>query len=221
MRRISRAEARALGIKRYFTGEPCHRGGVAERSVGNGECHCTECVTVRRDRKNSANKRFRADNLGLMLVRERGFYHANAERLRAERRKWYAANAERLSKKGRSLAVRERAKARSAEWRRKNPEWRLELVARRQQAKRQAVPSWYGEFDEFVFREAKSLCWQRRRETGVRWDIDHLIPISSKKACGLHCAQNWQVIPHRLNLQKHNKMIFSNRYAWVRFAWAR
>ena len=41
MKLISRKEAKAAGLKRYFTGKPCKRGHVAERFV----CikHCIEC----------------------------------------------------------------------------------------------------------------------------------------------------------------------------------
>jgi Recombination endonuclease VII len=35
---ITRAEALAKGLKRYFTGEPCKRGHVAERSTVNSTC---------------------------------------------------------------------------------------------------------------------------------------------------------------------------------------
>jgi hypothetical protein len=42
---ISRAEAKALGLKRFFTGKPCKHGHVAERRVGNYAC--VECDRAR------------------------------------------------------------------------------------------------------------------------------------------------------------------------------
>jgi hypothetical protein len=39
---ITRAEAKALGLKRYFTGKPCKRGHVCERKADDG-C-CLECA---------------------------------------------------------------------------------------------------------------------------------------------------------------------------------
>jgi 5-methylcytosine-specific restriction endonuclease McrA len=35
---VTRAEARALGLKRYFTGKACSRGHIGERSYSGGEC---------------------------------------------------------------------------------------------------------------------------------------------------------------------------------------
>lgn len=42
---ISRAEAKRLGLKRYFTGEPCKHGHVAERATVNGLC--CECGRIK------------------------------------------------------------------------------------------------------------------------------------------------------------------------------
>lgn len=42
---ISRREAAQRGLIRYFTGEPCKRGHVAERIVSN--CVCMECGSLR------------------------------------------------------------------------------------------------------------------------------------------------------------------------------
>jgi hypothetical protein len=39
---ISRAAAKAVGLKRYFTGLPCSNGHIAERHVRQG--NCTECL---------------------------------------------------------------------------------------------------------------------------------------------------------------------------------
>ncbi len=44
-----RDEARARGLKRYSTGEPCKRGHVAERYVSSNECvECNGSYYVRR-----------------------------------------------------------------------------------------------------------------------------------------------------------------------------
>jgi hypothetical protein len=42
---ISRAEARALGLKRFFTGEPCKKGHVAWRCLSS--CECLKCMSER------------------------------------------------------------------------------------------------------------------------------------------------------------------------------
>jgi len=43
---VSRCEARAAGLKRYFTGKPCKHGHVAERWTARGVCY--ECLRLHR-----------------------------------------------------------------------------------------------------------------------------------------------------------------------------
>jgi len=55
MQIISRAEAKAKGLKRYFTGKPCKHGHVAERQVFNATCvDCQRAANKRSRLKKSA-----------------------------------------------------------------------------------------------------------------------------------------------------------------------
>ena len=45
---ITRANARAAGLHRYFTGEPCPHGHVVERHVRSGGC--VECLRLKNQR---------------------------------------------------------------------------------------------------------------------------------------------------------------------------
>ena len=61
------------------------------------------------------------------------------------------------------------------------------------------------EYDTFVFEEALKLCQLREIATGFKWNVDHIVPLNHKIACGLHVADNFQVVPARWNFQKMNK----------------
>jgi hypothetical protein len=52
---ISRKEAKALGLKRYFTGKPCKRPHITERLTSNK--HCVDCE---RERERSERKTWEA-----------------------------------------------------------------------------------------------------------------------------------------------------------------
>ena len=97
---ISRAEAKALGLKHYFTGKPCKRGHVAERYVsGNG---CVECDRARalewraanlekaRERDRAVACKYRAANPGKDRERKRKWRAANPEKAREHQRRWLA-----------------------------------------------------------------------------------------------------------------------------------
>lgn len=60
------------------------------------------------------------------------------------------------------------------------------------------------ELDEFVFNEACVVAEEREKTTGIKWEIDHIVPLNHKKACGLHCAANFQVVPASWNRKKNN-----------------
>lgn len=99
---VSRAAARAKGLKRYFTGSPCKHGHVAERLEVNGSC--CECARL---------KRFAA-------------YHANIEEERRKQKVRRDADPNTASKKRARRARRDPGYAeRSASWRAANEARRM------------------------------------------------------------------------------------------------
>ncbi|KAA1013015.1 HNH endonuclease [Paraburkholderia panacisoli] len=86
MKIISRAEAKAAGLKTYFTGKPCKYGHVAECQTVNYTC--CECNRI----KKSAQ------------------YKADLEKSRANRREYYAANTERLAENAKRSRMNNREK---------------------------------------------------------------------------------------------------------------
>lgn len=61
------------------------------------------------------------------------------------------------------------------------------------------------ELDVFAFEEAKRLCVLREQGTGVKWSVDHIVPLAHRKASGLHVAANFQVVPALWNSRKGNR----------------
>jgi hypothetical protein len=58
------------------------------------------------------------------------------------------------------------------------------------------------ELTEFVVEEGSKLCQTRNKMTGIKWHIDHIIPINHRDACGLHFFTNLQVVPAEWNVKK-------------------
>jgi hypothetical protein len=65
-----------------------------------------------------------------------------------------------------------------------------------------ATPLWRdrGEIGK-IYEEAKRLSI----ETGIKHQVDHIYPIQSKFACGLHVHHNLQILKKSQNLSKKNK----------------
>jgi hypothetical protein len=220
---ISRSDAKSLGLKRYMTGDPCKVGHVSERLVSNGRC--MECDRASKKKMwvsdvegNRAKKRtsYRND-ADANRLRASEYRKANAELVRARDRKRYAENREaravrdRLYRQSNIDAIR----ARRAIYDSLNQHMLRYHESRRRARKRNAMPDWFGELDELVWREAADLVIRRRRATGIAWDADHMIPIAGRKACGLHVWNNCQVIPEKLNLFKNNKMFLTEPREWI------
>jgi len=80
---ICRADAKAAGLKRYFTGEPCKRGHVAERGVNHK--HCVECLV-----EDSAE--YYAKNSAIHMARTVRWRRQNPESTAQTYRRWVNSN---------------------------------------------------------------------------------------------------------------------------------
>ena len=99
MKRGARAEAKARGLTRYFTGKPCKNGHLAERFV-NGAV----CVICKAERTTE----WRAAHREEAKEAERAWYRANKARRLAADKAWRKANPEK------SAAIYARYRARRA-----------------------------------------------------------------------------------------------------------
>ena len=80
MQIVTLPEARALGLKHYFTGRPCRRGHVSLRTVTSATC--LECERVK----------YHASQKGRQKVR--AWQAANRDKMRAASNRWKAENRE-------------------------------------------------------------------------------------------------------------------------------
>jgi len=79
-------------------------------------------------------------------------------------------------------------------------EWSAYVVARRKKRDK-SMPNWADKEKILAFYvEAQRLTV----ETGIQYEVDHIIPSNHKLVCGLHCEQNLQILPRSENRQKSN-----------------
>nr|DAV46134.1 MAG TPA: HNH/ENDO VII superfamily nuclease [Caudoviricetes sp.] len=171
MKIISRKDAQALGLVRYYTGMPCKHGHIAERKVSDRKC--IDCANL--------------DSLK--------WVRANPEKAATKRAAWIKRNPDKHC---------EQYLKHGELYRRRNLDKVAAKVRRYQAAKLQRKPIWFGEFDALVEQEAYALARVRNAQTGIKWDVDHIIPLQGSLCSGLHCAENIQVIPATFNRSKGN-----------------
>jgi hypothetical protein len=126
---ISHDEAKALGLKHYFTGVPCKHGHIAERSVRTGRC--LECGRARVAKWKAANpervrekrRKHRAANLEKLREKDREAAHRryikNRDKIRSQQAAWRAANKEKIAAYQRQWYAKNKDRVRSqqAAWR--------------------------------------------------------------------------------------------------------
>lgn len=182
----TRAEAKQLGAKHYFTGEPCVRGHIAPRKTKGS---CIECVkedwVIDNERRKNKPKSEASKQAG------RRYYEKNKELVKAR------ANAR---PKDEITQYKKRHKE-------NNPEYYKALTSVRKRRHRDATPKWITSEQKLIMRKLYLQAQKLTKITGGRYAVDHIVPLISPDVCGLHVPWNLRVTTQEENLKKSNKLI--------------
>lgn len=179
---VTNMQARAMGLKRFYTGKPCKNGHVAELRASNGECFtCARERTAKWSAANPARKK-ETDRLS---------YAANPEPTRERSRQRYAAN-------------RDDALARRRQWDKDNPirareNGRLSVHHRR--ARQAGAPGIHTAAEtRAIFAAQRGLCVYCSSDLAtVKKHLDHRNPLARG---GSNSAENLQWLCAPCNLAK-------------------
>jgi hypothetical protein len=154
------------------------------------------------------NAAYYSENILARTAYSRAHYAANREAILASKRAYYELNPSKLAEKGHRYFLGNKEKIAQAEkaYREAFPEKGRARLMKRRAIKLNATPIWFSCFDEFVVSEASRLAVERERMTGIKWHVDHIVPLQGKTVCGLHIGINLAVIPASANLQKGNRL---------------
>lgn len=184
---ISRKEARALGLKHFFTGQPCIRGHIAIRYVSKNNCR--DCL-VEDHRTNYAknptkeNARTRA-----WWSNNEEYRSKNAELFRERARRWYAEN-------------KERSKRTTLEWQRSNPDKKQQYSSTRRARKRLSAGTHTAEQLRELLEKQNYECVYCRGSLRERRHTDHIVALARGGSNGI---ENIQLLCPSCNSSKGDK----------------
>ena len=232
---IDKKDAKRQGLSRFFTGNPCKHGHVAERKVSGG-C-CVECVKVNSIRYREKNlekvraksREWETNNKEKVNAKVRKRRHKNPERYAAYKFAWRQANRESERAKDRerraknlirNREIRSASKKRNYLKHKSDPQWilstslrsRLWQAIKKGQKKGSAVKDLGCTIAELkVYFEQQFddiMTWENY---GTYWHIDHIRPLSSFDLTGrtqfLQACHytNLQPLEKIANIKKSNK----------------
>lgn len=208
---ISHTAAKAQGLTRYFTGVTCRRGHVAERKVSDRDC--VECVRLRsaQERVSQPNlvaarqKRYGAKKAPIINAKSAAWYAANKARAKATRAAWRERNAAkvRADVAAYQAANKERLRTAAKVWLRENRDWCAARAAKHRAQKIRATPAWA---NEVAITELYAAAQAMSALSGKTYHVDHIVPLRSKRVCGLHCEANLQILSGAENQRKSNRI---------------
>jgi hypothetical protein len=197
---ISRRDAKAKGLKWYFTGTPCKYGHIAKRQVSN--CGCVDCTAI-------ATKLYHERNPGLRTELWRDWSsRQSTEYLRERNRHGAAIQRERHP---------DRVQARIDDYISRHPEY---IKNRNQQSIdwMKAHPEKRAIYNAFRRAAANKPAWADReaiedvyRNCPEGHTVDHIVPlkgltIDGYPVSGLHVHWNLGYLPPSENFSKGRRM---------------
>jgi len=200
---VSRSEAKASGLKRYFTGTPCPHGHFAERAMTNGECVTCCRIRARRNVKlwRKAQPDIRERRAAEARRRRKNHPEAALERDRAER----AKHRDKIAVRQKSWRERNKdsCAAYDARWKAENPEAFREKCRRRQarrRARKMAADGTFSAADiNALFDAQGGRCNGCEEPFAPKFEIDHIVPLARG---GTQFPSNLQLLCRSCNARK-------------------
>lgn len=114
-----------------------------------------------------------------ILEKNSDYYFKNKKKIRVVRRIWESLN-----------------KTKIKAWR-----------GKRRKRAREATPSWLTLEDKQAIHDIYLLCAEMTVSENVKYEVDHIVPLSGDTVCGLHVPWNLQILEQYANRSKGNKLI--------------
>ena len=153
--------------------------------VGNKSTICSECSSIN-------GSKYYKDNKSRVNAKNKRNYYKNISKYREIIKKWAFNNRDK-----RNFNARKRSRL--------NRPYENERQARRKAQQKHAKIIFPLDFEKVtnLYKEAHRLT----KETGIKHEVDHIIPLFNKIVCGLHVSWNMQILLKSENSKKGNRLL--------------
>ncbi len=168
-----------------------------KRAKDGKQSNCKTCA-------NAKSSDWAKNNIERHKLKCATYYKDNKEKLDLLNKNWVADNSERRKQicKNYSLRNSDAIASVGKNWASAN---RVRLRIRdasRRALKVKSTPIWANEIEiKNVYEKAAELT----RDSGIKHEVDHIVPLKSKLVCGLHNEFNLQALTLKANRSKHNR----------------
>lgn len=159
------------------------------------------------------------DDKECILARNRASYEKHREKRIDKAKEYYKENSTKIKNRNKErldesrevqrkyrVANRQHVTRVNKLWRLANRDKLTANETRRKAWLRQALPKWHNdEWEAFVVQETYHLSKIRTEMLGIRFNVDHIVPLVSDHVCGLHCSANMQILERLANISKGNR----------------
>ena len=164
------------------------------RSKDGFQNRCKNC-----SKKNG--KVYWEENKELLEPKKKVYRKKNKDNISSYYKNYYSNNKGKIIKRWEDYRKENPEKIRNYQL--DNLDKRASYEAKRRARKLNATPKWANiKKIEMLYKKAKWL----GSLTGLKYEVDHIIPLKSKNVCGLHIWQNLQILEKTLNRRKSNKI---------------
>lgn len=175
---------------------------------------CSKCLLIKEfsdfnSRKNSKDGH-RADCKRCLRIVKKIYRQSNVEKIKIKKQIDYIKNSKKIKARVKDFKINnpEKLKIYRKTYNIKNKGIRNAHSAFRRTNRKNATPRWLSKFDldyiKSLYIQAKEL----EKLDGIKYHVDHIIPIKSDLICGLHVPWNLQILTEKENIVKSNKLEF-------------
>jgi hypothetical protein len=172
---ITRKEAKEQGLKFYFTGKTCKHGHVSKRHVDNAGC--VECMKT-------TQREWRREKPEYMEK----YRQNNKDNIKKSMKQYYKKNIEKYKKYNKQYCKENSDKINAK-------------ASKRRASKLQRTPTWASQSEIIMWYEVAEVL----SRSGVKFHVDHVVPLQGKTVSGFHVENNMQILPAYINISKHNQ----------------